>query len=121
MEPKNLEKLMQEVMAKELDLSAERKNYATKEFENLKYTDIASRIKNRNRIGWTVIILLLLQNLLVFGLVGWAFYLGQLGQLQIILGTLLTGTLGETVMVVNIIVKWLFSDIKYESTKAEKK
>lgn len=85
----------------------------SKDFATVRYEDILWRVVARKKVGWTLIWLLIIQNLVVFGLVAWAFYTGQLQDLQIIFGVLIPATLGETAYMVKTIVSWLFTDIEY--------
>jgi len=79
--------------------------------------DIGWRIKRRGIYGALLMLLLFLQNATVFILVYLSFSKGNLQDLQLILGTLVAGTLIETAYTVNIIIRWLFSDIVYKLHK----
>src|SRR5476649_2712954 len=54
------------------------------------------RIKNRGIFAWTIMAILIVQNLLIYLLIHLAFLTQQLAALQWILGALLSGTLVET-------------------------
>ena len=63
---------------------------------------------------WILITLLLLQNAAVYGLVIWALFAGKLADLQIVIGVVISATLGETYLMVRIMIEWLFKDIDYK-------
>ena len=75
------------------------------------------RIKNRGIFAWTIMGILIGQNLLIYVLIFVAFFTHHLVSLQIILGVLLSGTLIETYFTLNHVVKWLFNDIDYKAMK----
>lgn len=75
------------------------------------------RIENRGKFGWAVINLLYLQNLAVFIIVGLAVWNKSLPELQAVFGILVGATLTETCLTVQIIFKWLFSDVEYKLSK----
>lgn len=80
----------------------------------LREDDIQWRIKARKRYGMIFCGLLILQNIVIFGLVMHAYGDDKLENLGIIFSILVTGTLVETGYIIRIIVQWLFSDIKYQ-------
>lgn len=79
--------------------------------------DYVWRIKNRGIFAWTIMSILIGQNLLIYLLIYIAFVTHQLANLQLILGVLLSGTLVETYFTLNHVVKWLFNDIDYKAMK----
>lgn len=85
--------------------------------KDLAKQDYKWRIKNRGIFAWTIMGILITQNILIYILIYWAFITDQLANLQIILGVLLSGTLVETYFTLNHVVKWLFSDIDYKAMK----
>jgi|ERR1700686_5242174 len=81
---------------------------------DLRIQDARWRLKARPRIGWTIIVLLIFQNVaLVFG-VGMAAINGGLKDLGPVIIGVTAATLTETAAIVQIVVKWLFSDINYQ-------
>lgn len=66
------------------------------------------KINSRGPFAWTLIGILIVQNLLVFGLVFAALFLDKLADLQLVLSVLVTATLAETAIGINFILKWLF-------------
>ena len=78
--------------------------------------DISWKLRARKTYSIAFFIFLLLQNIFVYGFV---FYIYQKGQgnvfrnLQPILSAIILGTIGETIGVIHIMVKWIFSDIDY--------
>lgn len=77
--------------------------------------DISWKLRARKTYSIAFFIFLLLQNIFVYGFV---FYIYQKGQgnfknLQPILSAIILGTIGETIGVIQIMVKWIFSDIDY--------
>ncbi len=103
------------------DLYENFKSVAPESFGNhglgLANKDYCWRIKNRGIFAWTIMGILIGQNLLIYILIYIAFYTHQLASLQIILGVLLSGTLVETYFTLNHVVKWLFNDIDYKAMK----
>lgn len=75
------------------------------------------RIKHRGLFAATIMGILITQNLLIYALIYIAFFTRELGNLQLILGILLSGTLVETYFTLNHVVKWLFNDIDYKAMK----
>lgn len=80
----------------------------------LRENDIDWKVKKRPYFGWALILLFIAQNAVVFGLVVAAFINGTMESLEVVLGIIVTGTLAETAIGVNVIIKWLFSDIDYQ-------
>lgn len=83
--------------------------------ENLgiQLTDNTWRVAARKYFAWCFLGLLGVQNIIVYGLVIWAFVTGRLEDLSTVIGTIVTGTLVETYLVIRIIVEWIFQDINY--------
>lgn len=82
--------------------------------QNLKSKDIQGRLNARK---WYIIMFCLLpfaQNYFIFWLIAKAFHYDQLKDLSLVLGTIITGTFVETVVIIKIIVQWVFTDINYE-------
>ena len=73
------------------------------------------RVRARSVYGDAFMVLLFVQNAIVFGIIVLAFFMGELKDLSLILGIVLTGTLGETYFVIRVIVQWIFSNINYEN------
>ena len=81
---------------------------------DLEEEDLKWKLRARKVYSLIFVFLLGIQNLFVFLLVAWAFFTDQLGQLAIILGTLLIGTLAETAVIIKIMVTWIFSNSDYQ-------
>jgi hypothetical protein len=58
--------------------------------------------------------LLVCQNIVVFSLVIGALIFGKMKDLQLVFSVLVGATLAETSSMVFFMVRWLFSDIKYD-------
>ncbi len=81
----------------------------------LKEIDYKWRVNNRPWFSYTIGGLLIAQNLIVFIVfIICSFHHGLAEKNQIILSTSIIGVLTETYFTLNIIIKWLFNDIKYE-------
>lgn len=103
---------------KKTDLEPDREGLKETQKQNrklieLNIQDIQWRLTTRKRFGWIILILLLCQNIAVFILVFVAYFRGDLDKLAIVFSVLVSATLGETVLVVKIIIEWLFRDINY--------
>ncbi len=85
----------------------------TKNLE-IQIQDNSWRVSARKWFAWVFFALLVLQNIVVFGLVGFAYFQGRLAELAIIFSILTSATLVETYLVIKIIVEWIFHDIKYD-------
>lgn len=81
---------------------------------DLQITDINSKIVGRICLTVIFLAILIIQNVSVFTLVFWAFEQNKLVEIQPLLAVLITGTLGETAFTINMIVKWMFKDIRYQ-------
>lgn len=75
--------------------------------------DVQWRITARKFYGYMFLLLLFLQNAIVFYLVGNAYFANKLSTLQPVFAVLIPATLLETAYTVKIIVQWLFRDIDY--------
>lgn len=91
------------------------------EHQQLRLRDILWRLENRQRFKQFLMLLLIGQNIAVFGLVGIALYLDRLQSLQLIFSILTTATLAETASMIFFIIKWLFSEIIYQDVIDEAK
>ena len=80
----------------------------------LRIRDYTEKLDSRRSMKWILITLLLLQNAAVYGLVIWALFAGKLADLQIVIGVVISATLGETYLMVRIMIEWLFKDIDYK-------
>lgn len=87
----------------------------------LREQDIEWRIDRRPYYGVAMLLLLIVQNLVVFGLVVWAFACNKLAEVGYILSIILAATLIETAITVRIIIQWLFSNIDYSTKKYKNK
>lgn len=83
------------------------------EFTDLQLEDYTWRVKSRKNYARILIGLLLAQNSIVFGLVGYALIMGTIQDLQLIFGVLISATLVETAYMVRVIVVWMFKEINY--------
>lgn len=79
----------------------------------LRIKDVRWRIDTRPRVGWTIISLLIAQNVAVALGVAGAGITGQLPALVPLFLGIASATLVETAAIVQIVVKWLFSEIDY--------
>ncbi len=82
-------------------------------FSDLQREDITWKVTARKRYGFAMVVLLFLQNFVVFTILLYALFTGQLPELQVIFGIIVPATLGETAFMVKIIIEWLFRDIDY--------
>jgi len=85
--------------------------------EKLQITDIKNKIENREKLKDFLIKLLVWQNVSVFGIVVFSLLFDKIQSLQLVLSVLIGGTLAETSSMVFYMVRWLFSDIKYQKIK----
>jgi hypothetical protein len=81
--------------------------------DEIREEDFGNRIKMRNSISSRLFLLLIGQNLIVFGIVFFALIKGEVQDLQLIFSILITTTLGETAFAIHVIVKFLFKEINY--------
>jgi hypothetical protein len=88
--------------------------------DDLKIEDINWRLKNRQQFQAFLIRLLVFQNIIVFSLFGIGLVFNKLQGLENAFTVLIGGTLAETVALIQIIVKWLYSEIPYEKHSAVK-
>lgn len=79
----------------------------------LRRKDFKWRIKNRKSLTCALLNLLFIQNILIFGLLFYSAFRGQLKDLELLFSIIVPATLGETAFMVQIIVKFLFSEINY--------
>lgn len=80
----------------------------------LRIRDYTEKLDSRRSMKWILIALLFIQNIAVYGLVAWALLNNRLADLQIVLGVVISATLGETYLMVKIMIEWLFKDIDYK-------
>jgi hypothetical protein len=90
------------------------------DLEKLKLKDINWRLKTRQKFKNFLIFLLVGQNLAVFSLFGIALSLNRLSGLENVFSVVIGGTLVETTSLILIIIKWLFSEIPYNSPDLDK-
>lgn len=90
------------------------KKASQKTIEEIKIDDHTWRLKARKRYGTTFVSLLLVQNIVVFWMVGHAYCNDKLSDLSLVLSVIITGTLVETAYIIRIIVQWVFSNIDYK-------
>lgn len=99
-----------------LDLrdSTKSKNPTTiDEFVEIQKKDYSWKVDARKPYGALLMILLFLQNFLVFGILIWALAVNKLAELQVIFSVIIPATLVETAYMVKVIIEWLFKDINY--------
>lgn len=89
------------------------------EFVEIQKKDYAWKVDARKPYGFALMILLFLQNFLVFGILIWALSADKLAQLQVIFSVIIPATLVETAYMVKVIIEWLFKDINYPRKKQE--
>lgn len=89
-------------------------NTGDNSFAKLRLRDYSEKLDSRKNTKWILICLLLVQNFAVYGSVAWSLINGTLDQLQLVLGVVITATLGETYLMVKIMIEWLFKDIDYK-------
>jgi len=97
-----------------LDAQRQRNVQTLDAFQQAQLVDLSSRQKTRLKVAIYVGILLFLQNIAVFGLVIFAFANKMLPNLQWFFGALMAGTLAETYKLVELVMKWLFTDKPYK-------
>jgi hypothetical protein len=86
----------------------------TQSITQLRLRDYTEKLDSRRSMKWILISLLLVQNFAVYSLVAWALINGKLADLQVVLGIVISATLGETYLMVKIMIEWLFKDIDYK-------
>ncbi len=87
------------------------------EIEKLRFKDITERLKGRQKFANFLMMLLVFQNIVVFGIFGAGMWFGKILGLENLFSILIGGTLAETTTLIYIIVKFLFSDIPYQEKK----
>ena len=97
----------------QLEVKQDAKNNVLTERE-LRLKDITWKLTNRGSLKIFLMCLLVFQNFIVFGLVTIALILGKMKDLQLVFSVLIGATLAETSSMVFFMVRWLFSDIKYD-------
>ena len=83
------------------------------EFVEIQKQDYSWKVGARKPYGLALMLLLFLQNFLVFGILIWALATDKLAELQIIFSVIIPATLVETAYMVKVIIEWLFKDINY--------
>jgi len=86
----------------------------TQSITQLRLRDYTEKLDSRRSMKWILISLLLVQNFAVYSLVAWALINGKLADLQVVIGVVISATLGETYLMVRIMIEWLFKDIDYK-------
>ena len=97
----------------DLRAPAVREAHAEAALAEARTQDARWRIHARPFVCWGFSLLLLVQNAAVITLVAYLAAAGTLSGASNFLIALSAGTLGETAVIVRIIVKWVFSDIDY--------
>jgi hypothetical protein len=95
------------------------KRNANQILNSLRKKDIIGRLAARQLYIILFCLLLFAQNFFIFWLIAKAFHYDQLKELSLVLGTIITGTFIETVVIIKIIVQWVFSDIDYKDEKKD--
>lgn len=83
------------------------------DFVDIQKEDYSWKVTARKKYGWVLMILLICQNIFVFGFLILALLSNKLTELQIIFSVIIPATLGETAYMVKVIIQWLFKDINY--------
>lgn len=112
--PKEIAKFSPEDLEEWSKKEAKDKSETYRFLLRLRVEDTEWRVWFRKRLGWILIGLLIIQNVVVFSIIIFALIFGKVADLEIVFGCLIAATLGETAYVVKIIVEWLFRDINYE-------
>ncbi|MBS1611805.1 MAG: hypothetical protein JST49_03225 [Bacteroidetes bacterium] len=87
---------------------------ADAQMHNLRVRDNSWKLSARQEYGSFFTILLIAQNMAVFGIVIYCIKHDKLENLQPILSILITATLTETYFIIRIMVQWMFADIDYK-------
>jgi len=81
--------------------------------------DTESKIGFRKFFAVLFTLLLLVQNIFVYWIVYKSFFFTieglKIEDVQVLLSVLVTGTIGQTVSIIWLMVKWVFSDIDYKN------
>lgn len=75
--------------------------------------DFKWRVKSRGKFGWTIVFILIGQHVFLFTLIGFAYWHGCLKDIQWLVCSFFIGLFTETYFTVNVLIKWLFSEIPY--------
>lgn len=95
------------------DSTSSKQSATIDEFVEIQKEDYSWKVKARKPYGLALMILLFLQNFLVFSILIWALYADKLRELQYIFSIIIPATLVETAYMVKVIIEWLFKDINY--------
>ncbi|MEP7104134.1 MAG: hypothetical protein ABI721_05510 [Candidatus Dojkabacteria bacterium] len=83
------------------------------EFVEIQKKDYSWKVDARKPYGLALVILLFIQNALVFAILIIALFTDKLAALQVIFSVIIPATLVETAYMVKVIIEWLFKDINY--------
>jgi len=81
---------------------------------DIEVKDKRQQIKLRPWFALGVFVLLLVQNLGIWFILVWSLHTRQLESLQVIFSTLIAGTLAQSYLILRLITKKVFGDIRYE-------
>lgn len=81
---------------------------------DIEVKDKRQQIKLRPWFAFGVFVLLLIQNLGIWFILVWSLHTGQLESLELIFSTLIAGTLTQSYLILRLITKKVFGDIRYE-------
>ncbi len=95
----------------------EKVNEEVSELEKLRFRDITERLRARQNFAKFLMGLLVMQNMLVFTIFGLGLWYGKVQGLENLFSIIIGGTLAETTSLIYIIVKFLYSEIPFQSPK----
>lgn len=90
------------------------RSYHNQTILNLEVKDKQWKLGARPKLGIGLSILLLVQNALVFWFIFSAYNDARLEEAAIVISIICTATLVETAAIVQIMVRWIFSDMEYK-------
>lgn len=88
------------------------------QLHTMELRDVNQQITMRPIVAIFFAILLLYQNILVFGFVAWALQTGKMAELQLIFSVLIAGSLLQSYKISQLIVNKLFEPIDYADKHA---
>ncbi|MEC7838568.1 MAG: hypothetical protein VX777_00860 [Chlamydiota bacterium] len=98
----------------DLDYEQQKKNYDLLiNLFTIRNDDYQWRVDNRGKYAWGIWTILLLQNLFVFFAVLYSLHLGNLEKHEWLYSTFFIALMGNSYFTINLVIKWLFSEIQY--------
>lgn len=76
--------------------------------------DFKWRVDNRGYFGWSIMGLLISQHFFLYGLILCAYFQSCLKDIQWLLSGFFFALMTETYFTINLLFKWLFSEIPYD-------